>query len=261
MNEEFIRAEIESADKALNEAFIRRLRAISALKEAKRVDDTEISADLAADAALVRRLIEEAPDDVSIDAVARFCRAFIGECVVYQGVKAVRYAGGDATRLVAAARGFFGYAANLTSAVDPREALEAVAEETGVVACLPWPELAGGGQWWPMMNESRFSGLKILSGWPNLPGENAQPLETAIVARKELSPSGADDMYAIAHDDIHDAHRILRNLDMPGEVVARVRSLALIKLSGYITEDDSRLAEARQAGLDGLQIIGVLPRP
>lgn len=261
MNEEFIRAEIEAADKSLNEAFIRRLRAISALKEAKQVDDNEISADLASDAALVRRLIEEAPEDVSIDAVARFCRAFIGECVVYQGVKAVRYAGGNETRLVNAARGFFGYAANLTPAADPREALEAVAEESGVVACLPWPELAGGGQWWPMMNESRFAGLKILSGWPNLPGEDAPPLETAIVARKDLSPSGADDMYAIAHDDIHDASRIMRMVGLEGDVVSRVRSLALIKLTGYVTEDDSRLDEARQAGLDGLQIIGVLPHP
>ncbi|MFC7292078.1 hypothetical protein [Hirschia litorea] len=261
MNDEYILAEIESADRALSEAFVRRLRAISALKEARHVDENEISADLAADAALIRRLIGEAPDDVSIDAVARFCRAFIGECVVYQGVKAVRYAGGDEARLVDAARGFFGYAAKLTRSADPREALEAVAEEAGVVACLPWPELAGGGQWWPMMNESRFAGLKILSGWPNLPGDDAPPMETAIVARKALSPSGSDDMFAIAHDDIHDANRLLRQIELPGEVVARVRSLALIKLSGYVTEDDSRVIEARNAGLDGFRIIGVLPRP
>lgn len=261
MDKDQIHAEIAAADEALIQAFIRRSRAVRRLRETRAGDEDVISADLAADAAMVRRFASETPEDMPADAIARICRAVIGEAVQTQGIRAVRFAGGDEATLVNAARGYFGYSANLVEATDPREALEAVEEEKGVVACLPWPELSGAGQWWPMLNENRFSDLRILAGWPNLPGQDASLLETAIVARKALSPSGADDMFAIAHDDLYEAERIVKAAGMTGEVVARVRSLALIKLEGFVAEDDSRLAAARSDGLEGMRIIGVLPRP
>jgi hypothetical protein len=110
-----------------------------------------------------------------------------------------------------------------------------------------------------MLNETRYQDHRIHAGWPNLPGEDAPAPKTAIIARKQLSPSGADDIFAIAHDDIHDANRIMRLVELPGEVVSRVRSLALIKIRGYIDDADSRLEAARSEGLDGLRIVGVLP--
>ena len=259
MSDEYIQAEIEAADKAFVDAFVRRLRAINALKEARDKNDTEIWADLAADAATIRKFADAAPKDAPADAITRICRALIGESVVLQGVRQVLLAGGDEARLLSAARGYFGYAAEIKHAADAREALETLIEEDGVVACLPWPELPGAGQWWPTLNENRFSDLRILSGWPILPGREDQK-EAAIVARKPLSPSGSDDMYAIAHDDIHAAESCLRRAGVEAEVVARVRSLALIRLSGYMEENDPRLAQARADELDGLRIIGAVPR-
>ena len=260
MSDEFIQAEISAADKQLVEAFIRRLRAIRALQEARGHDDKQITANLAADAANIRRFIDAAPGDIPPDAVARFCRAFIGECVTYQGVRSVAFAQGDEQRLVNAARGYFGYGVSLQSAADWRVALEMAIEEDGLVACLPWPELPGAGQWWPALIENRFQDLRILAGWPNLPGEEIA-LEAALIARRKLEPSGADDTLLICHDDMHDAERLMRNHEMFGEVTARVRSLALIRYSGFLADDDVRLAELRNAGLDGLRVVGILSHP
>lgn len=260
MNDEYIKTEIASADGALLEAFVRRLRATRALQEAQDAKDGEITANLAGDAAILRRLIEAAPEDVPVDAIARFCRAFIGECVVFQGVKQVAYTSSEEFRMVSAARGYFGYAVDLVPAVDWREALEMVTETRGMVACLPWPETPGSGQWWPALIENRFRELRILAGWPNLPGESGGQLEAALVAPQTLSPSGADDTYAIGHDDMHEAERLLVQAGLVGEVVARVRSLALIRLNGFVEEDDKRLALTQAGGLDGFRVIGALPR-
>ena len=260
MSDEFIQAEISAADKQLVDAFIRRLRAIRAIQEARGHDDKTITANLAGDAANIRRFIETAPSDIPPDAVARFCRAFIGECVTYQGVKTVAFAQGDEQRMVNAARGYFGYGVTLEPASDWRAALEMVMENDGMVGCLPWPELPGAGQWWPALIEDRFHDLKILAGWPNLPGPDT-PLEAALIARRNLEPSGSDDMLLIAHDDMHDAERLLRNAEIPGEVTARVRSQALIRVNGYIAEDDLRIAHLRAAGLDGLRVVGILSHP
>ena len=257
MSDEYIRAEITAADRQLVDAFMRRLRAIRALQEARGASDNEITANLAGDAANIRRFIDASPDDITPDAIARFCRAFIGECVTYQGVRTVTFAQGDEQRMVNAARGYFGYGVTLEHAVDWRTALEMVIERDGLVACLPWPETPGAGQWWPALIEDRFSDLRILAGWPNLPGDDVE-LEAALVARRKLEPSGADDTILICHDDMHDAERLMRNMEFTGSVTARVRSLALIRISGFVEENDPRLAELRTNGLDGLRVIGIL---
>ena len=260
MSEEYIRTEIQAADEALISAFTKRFRALRALQEIRGKEDSEISADLALDAASVRRIVAATPDDVPRDSIARVLRTVIGECVVFQGVKTVCFTAADHERMVSAARGMFGYSVNLVPAADWREALEMASEKTGVIACLPWPETPGSGQWWPALIEDRFDALRILAGWPNLPGERRTILDTAVVAKQALTPSGSDDTFAIGHDDLHEANRILREASLEGEPVARVRTLALIRLQGFVHEDDSRLAEARKGGLEGLRVVGALPR-
>jgi hypothetical protein len=44
-------------------------------------------------------------------------------------------------------------------------------------------------------------------------------------------------------------------------VVTRARSLALIRIADYVAPDDRRIDLARLAGLDGLRVVGVRPRP
>jgi hypothetical protein len=195
------------------------------------------------------------------EAIARLWRSMCGDVAAARGLKAVYVAGGDVTLTLEAGRSYFGFGPDLIPLVGIRDALERVATETGALACLPWPEHAGSGQWWPMLNESRFGDLMIGCGWPSLPGRLEEGPRVAIVGRIPMESSGDDDTLATAHDDHWTADKLLAGVGIKAEVVARARSLALIRMSEFVAPDDRRIALAKAAGLDGLRVIGVRPRP
>lgn len=213
----------------------------------------------AREAAAGRRLVQAgagAPPDV----VARLWRQFCGDMAAARGLKAY-VAGGDIGQTMLGGRGYFGFGAHMVQTVEIRDALEKASETPGIIAVLPWPEHAGAGQWWPMLNEHRFHDLSIVAGWPSLPGSGGDIPRVAIVGRLPIEPSGDDEMLATVHDDAREAERLIKKHVVDCEVTARARSLALVRLKGYVAPDDRRLDAARQAGLDGLRIVGVRPRP
>lgn len=195
------------------------------------------------------------------DALARVWRSLCGDVAHAGGLKTVYMAGGDPLACLEAVRGYFGFGPQVAPLLGVREALERAETVPGTVACVPWPEQAGPGQWWPILNENRFASLRIVAGWPSLPGAPRELPRIAIVGRMNLEPSGDDDTFATAHDDQHDAPRQLADVGLEAEVVARVRSLALIRIAEFVGADDRRIEMARRAGLDGLRVIGVRPRP
>ncbi len=214
----------------------------------------------AREAAELRRLIADQKGAAPADTLARVWRALAGDMLVARGLRAVYVAGGDMATGLQGARGYFGFGAHMVPVNDVREALERAEESPSVLACLPWPENAGAGQWWPMLNENRFRDMAILAGWPSLPSNKESP-RVAIVGRHPIEPSGEDDSFATAHDDSHSAERILRDAGFAAEVSIRARSLALIRFPEFVPPHDSRLETARRLGLDGLRIVGLRPRP
>jgi len=212
----------------------------------------------AREAAELRRLIRGAGGGLPAEAIARMWRSLCGDALVARGLTAVFVAGGDAAQSLEGARSYFGFAPAITPVIEIREALERAEKTVGVLACLPWPEHAGAGQWWPMLNENRFKELAIVAGSPAVSGVGPR---MAIVGKLTPEASGEDDMLATAHDDTHSAERWLAEAGIPGDVVARARSLILIRFNEFIAPDDRRLEFARKAGLDGLRIVGVRPRP
>jgi hypothetical protein len=166
----------------------------------------------------------------------------------------------DVTLGVEAARGYFGFGPNVIPIVGIRDALERAESTPGVLACVPWPEHAGSGQWWPMLNENKFRGLAIVAGRPSLPGSAGETPRMAIVGKMSMESSGEDDTLATAHDDHYTADKRLQDVGLHAEVVARARSLALIRISEFVAVDDRRIDLARKAGLDGLRVVGVRPR-
>ena len=112
-----------------------------------------------------------------------------------------------------------------------------------------------------MLNESRFQDLTIGCGWPSLPGKDGNVSRIAVVGRIPIEPSGEDDTLATVHDDQWTAAQMLNTLGFKAEVVARARSQALLRIADFVAPDDPRVELARKAGLDGLRIIGVRPRP
>ena len=216
----------------------------------------------AREAAEMRRLCREAAvTGAPADAVARLWRSLCGDVAAARGLKAVFVAGADVSLTLACGRGYFGFGPDLQPVVGIRDALERVMTIPGTLACVPWPEHAGGGQWWPMLNESRFQDLKIVAGWPALPGATPGLPQVAIVGRLPIEPSGDDEMLATAHDDQWTAEKLLQEVGLKAEVVTRARSFALIRIAEYVAPDDRRIDLARLAGLDGLRVVGVRPRP
>ncbi len=215
----------------------------------------------AREAAALRMLTRMSGAGLPADVMTHLWRSLCGDAMAARGLKTVYVAGGDMVLSMEGARGYFGYGPALASAADVREALERAAESPDVLACVTWPEQAGAGQWWPMLNENRFRDLAMLDAWPGKAADpNAVP-RMAVVGRAPMEPSGEDDMYAVAHDDRHAAETCLAGAGLQGEVLARVRSLALIRFREYVAPDDRRIEMAVKAGLDGLRIVGVRPRP
>jgi hypothetical protein len=210
----------------------------------------------------MRRLCRAAAEaGAPADAVARMWRSLCGDVAAARGLKAVYVAGGDVSLTLEAGRGYFGFGPDLQPVVGVRDALERTAVTPGTLACIPWPEHAGGGQWWPMLNESRFHDMNIVAGWPALPSAPSGIPQVAIVGRMPIETSGDDEMLATAHDDHWTADKRLAEVGIKAEVVTRARSLALIRFSEFVAPDDRRIDLARIAGLDGLRVIGVRPRP
>jgi hypothetical protein len=208
----------------------------------------------------LRRLIRGPGAGTPRETLARLWRALCGDMLVARGLKAVHLAGGDTSMLIEGARGYFGFGAPVVVAGSLREALERVLDTPGTLACTPWPESAGAGQWWPMLNENKYRDLTLMAGWPCMGLQGEASPRVAIVAKGPARSSGDDDMLATVHDDARTAERILGDLGIRSDVSARARSLALLRIRGFVAAEDPRLDMARRAGLDGLRIIGVLPR-
>lgn len=232
------------------------------LQQAPAVSPSGIGFRPAREAAEMRRLTRAAAaSGLPADAVARLWRSLCGDMLVSRGLKTVYVAGGDISHSLEAARGYFGFAPTMTPLVEIRDALERANTVQGVLACVPWPEHAGAGQWWPILNEQRFRSLSIVAGWPGYPSAPSDTPRIAVLGRVSLEASGEDDTLATAHDDHYSAERRLADVGLKAEVVARARSLALIRIRDFVAVDDRRIDLARKAGLDGLRVIGVRPRP
>lgn len=210
----------------------------------------------------MRRLIRSAVElGLPAEAVARIWRSLCGDMLITRGLKTVYVAGGDISLSLEAARGYFGFGPPVVPVVEIRDALERADTMPGVLACVPWPEHAGAGQWWPMLNEGRFRNLAIVAGWPSYPAMGNAPPRIAVIGRVAMESSGEDDTLATAHDDHYIAEQRLGDVGIKAEVVGRARSLALIRIRDFVAVDDRRIELARKAGLDGLRIVGVRPRP
>lgn len=215
-----------------------------------------------ADAAELRAVAAGGAGDPELSAaLVRLGLAMQGEMLIASGLKTVYVAGGHPDKSLEGARGYFGFGAPIVVLKDVREALERSLQSSAALACVPWPEVSGGGQWWPMLNEQRFRDLVIGSAWPCLGVEADVMPRMAIVGRAQLVPSGKDEMIATVHDDRVVAEKYLADAGLEAEVTMRARSLALLRIKGFVVQDDPRIARAIQAGLDGLRIIGALPRP
>ncbi len=177
MGAENIRAVGEAADDILMGAIAERWRIMlqeAAIATGASGAASGVGFSPARDAAALRRLIHSRnTGGVPADTITRMWRALSGDMMVARGLKAVFVAEGDVSSLLGA-REYFGSGANIQPVMELRHALEQATQTPDTLACLPWPELTGAGQWWPMLNENRHRELVIVAGWPGMPGAPRQ---------------------------------------------------------------------------------------
>ena len=173
------------------------------------------------------------------------------------GLKKVLVSGSESLRIWDQARALFGHDVPMSFENDPREALTLCADQPDCIVVVGWMTLAGSGQWWPVLNETRFQHLRISGVWPV---SKDLPPYAAIVGHGPLNTPAGHATILIAHDDHHRVSRIFSEFDLKVFEFGRARSLVLFEIDGRLTDEDPRVKAAKVAGLDGLRVVGALPR-
>jgi chorismate mutase len=215
----------------------------------------------AREVALLRRLISRA-QGVDADAVIDVWRGLIGSNIRRQRPIEILVggAGPETLRLFDFSRRHFGASAKITRADDARAALSRVLESPTTLAVVPYPGASGAGAWWPILNETRFRAVTLISALPLL-AEAGQEPEAAIVAQGVTpEPAGGDVTFAVAFDPHHRAVRAFNEAAIIGREVARSRETILARLEGFFAPGDPRIATLVHAGLDGFRVVGSYAR-
>ena len=176
--------------------------------------------------------------------------------LIATGLERIMVTGPEQMRIWDQSRGLFGHQLPMTFESDPRETLTAIADSDNTVGVMGWVAIAGSGQWWPVLNESRYHNLRIIGAWPVLGNQSPN---IAIVAKGPVTEHAGCRTLFIAHDDHHKVSKIFGELGLKVSEFARARTLVLFETPVSISENDPRLKTARAAGLDGLRVVGSLP--
>lgn len=172
------------------------------------------------------------------------------------GLSKVVVSGSEPIKTWDQARALFGHMVDMTVESDPRDVLTQCIEDQNTAGVVGWITSAGSGQWWPMMNESKFHDLRITGAWPVSKDE---PPLAAIIAKGPIDIQLGHSTLLIAHDDHHRVGRAFGEMDLPVHELSRARSLVLFQIPHRIEESDPRLQAAKVSGLDGLRVVGALP--
>lgn len=256
-----LRAEIDRLDDQLLSLLGARAKLSEAMRNAK-AGSRGAPIRPAREVALMRRLLAQTPPDVERELVVEIWRALISASLRTQANIEILVSGAtDPVRQFDLARRHFGGGARISRSDDPRTALARPLENPSAVTVLPWPGSSGPGGWWPILAESKYHRLGIISGLPINPGVSSEEPEAAVVvADPTFEPTGGDTTFAVAFDPHYRCQRALAEAALPGREVARARTLVLVRLEGFVSIDDTRLPIAARAGLDGLRVIGCYAR-
>ena len=248
------RAKIDSVDAALLALVGERGAAVAALAAAK--DPTGSPLRPAREAALLRRLVAQAPPGVEAETLIWLWRGLIAAGVRKQKPVEVIAAGGlDAVRHLELARLHFGPGAKITRDSDVRSALSrvAAADNKDVAAVTPWPGSSGPGMWWPALTEGRFQGLSVVALLPM----RGEPEAALVTAGAPLEASGANDhTLIIGFDQRFRLDKALAEAGVQGKLLARANASVLVQAEGFVSPQEDRFKALQLAGLDAARVVG-----
>lgn len=248
------RAKIDGVDSALLGLIGERSEAVAALAVAKDPSGSPLRP--AREAALLRRLLAQAPSGVEPDTLIWVWRGLIASSIRKQKPIEVIAAGGhDAVRHLELARLHFGPGAKITRDSDVRSALSrvAAAEAKDVAAVTPWPGSSGPGMWWPALTEGRFQGLSVVAMLPM----RGEPEAALVTTGAPLEPSGANDhTLIVGFDQRFRLDKALAEAGVQGKLLARANASVLVQAEGFVSPHEDRFKALQLAGLDGARVVG-----
>ncbi|MDZ4689733.1 chorismate mutase [Terricaulis sp.] len=208
--------------------------------------------------ALLRRLVQAAPEPLERELVVELWRALIAASLRRQRLIDVVVGGGrgDPTRLFDIARRHFGARTRIKDVGEAQTALQkAVENPENTVAVTWWPAAPSVGGWWPALSETRFQSLRLIAGLPLL-STTGEP-EAAVFAASAPEASGSGDVSLLfANDAHHKVQRALNEAGFDGREIARAEPRVLIRVQGFLTSEDPRAMALEHASLRNVRVLG-----
>ncbi len=248
---DMLRSQLLAMENAVDEALQKRRQSARQLRELVTSDANPAAMTILTALDTLART----PEAARTNALRRWSTCFPDDMTDI-GLRQVFVSGSETIRIWDQARAIFGHRVGMELQADPREVLTACQENEDCVGVLGWMTHAGSGQWWPILNETRYHSLRIIGAWPVF-GEDKP--SAAVIANGPIKAGVGKSTILIAHDDHHKVDRIFAEHDLPVSEFGRARSLVLFEIPAGFDEEDPRLDAARKAGLDGLRVVGALP--
>lgn len=255
------RAAIDAVDDRLLALIAERAKLSAGIAAAKAATASSSASPLrpAREVAILRRLIAAAPAGTDPALVVEIWRALIADNLRRQKCVEVFVGGAlDPVRLFDMARRHFGAGARITRLDDARTTLTRMVETPAAAAVLPFPGRSGAAGWWPILAESRFREVAVVTALP-LRGDG-EPEGAVVTVGAPLEAAGGDQTLVLAFDPHHKLVRALNEAHLKGTEVARVSATVLIRFAEFVGPDDPRLIPVAKAGLEGLRVIGTYAR-
>jgi chorismate mutase len=254
---ESVRRQIDTLDSELLSLVARRLQLAEEIVALK-APQAGLPIRPGREVALLRRLVQAAPEPLERELVVELWRALIAASLRRQRLIDVVVGGGrgDPTRLFDIARRHFGARTRIKDVGEAQTALQkAVENPENTVAVTWWPAAPSVGGWWPALSETRFQSLRLIAGLPLL-STTGEP-EAAVFAASAPEASGSGDVSLLfANDAHHKVQRALNEAGFDGREIARAEPRVLIRVQGFLTSEDPRAMALEHAGLRNVRVLG-----
>jgi chorismate mutase len=255
---ERLRAAIDALDDQILELVVKRMDVAQGMAQAKGAS-TPVRP--AREVAILRRLFARAPLGTDQDAIFDVWRGLIAANIRKQGSLDIWVGGvGDTLRLFDLARRQYSAVTRIHRAEDPRAAVMRAVEADRVLAVAPFPGSSGPGAWWPILAETKLHNVSIIAALPMKKDSDDEPEAAVLTRGAVLEPAGDDATLAIGFDPHHRFERFLAEAELQGALIARVRTLVLVRFETFIPPDDTRIRALGRAGLDGARVVGSYAR-
>lgn len=249
---DMLEAQLTGAEDRVSAALLKRAQAAKHLRDALRSDGDPLSMTIMSALTRIETLYDGQNQH---ELLVRWASEFPLDTRLF-GLEHVQVSGAEPVKIWDHARAIFGHLVPMTFKTDYRDVLTHCIENTGRAGVLGWITLAGSGQWWPTLNETKYHDLRITGSWPIISKEKPY---AAIVTRGPLANTVRGKSLIIAHDDLHRLDKVCAEIGLPATELSRARSLVLFETSASISESDARLKMARTAGLESMRVVGHLP--